>query len=128
METAEKHGSYDSTTNWALRLSVAVVFVLTGIDKFSAAESHWIHVFDAIGFGQWFRYFTGVVEVVGGLLFLVPSATAIGAALLVATMVGAMMVQVLVFRHPADSIFPGAYLVGVAIAFAKLRSTQRRGA
>ena len=39
------------------------------------AASHWVRTFDAIGLGQWFRYATGIVEVAGGLLFLVPAAT-----------------------------------------------------
>jgi len=117
--------SPDSATTWALRLSVAVVFFLVGIEKFdSSPTSYWVHVFEKIGFGQWFRYFTGIVEMLGGLLFLIPAATAIGAVLLIATMCGAMAVQAFVFKHPLDSIFPGAYLVGVALAFGKLRSTK----
>jgi hypothetical protein len=43
-------------------------------------------------------------------------------------MVGAMAVHVVVFKHPADSLFPGLYLVGVVIAYAKLRATSRADA
>jgi uncharacterized membrane protein YphA (DoxX/SURF4 family) len=119
----------DLATSWALRVSVALVFVVTGLDKFpSGPASYWVHTFDAIGLGQWFRYFTGIVEVAGGLLFLVPTAvaTALGAGILVATMAGAMLVHILLFKHPADSLFPAAYLVAVVLAFVKLRSTGRR--
>jgi uncharacterized membrane protein YphA (DoxX/SURF4 family) len=121
--------SYDAATGWAVRVSVALVFVVTGLEKLPAhAASYWVHVFDAIGLGQWFRYFTGAVELVGGLLFLLPAATAVGAGLLIAAMGGAMAVHVLVFKHPADSLFPGAYLVGVVLAFARLRAARPRGA
>ena len=115
--------SYDGATAWAIRISVAVVFVLVGLDKFLPGSStYWIRVFGTIGLGQWFRYFTGIVEIVGGLLFLVPVATSFGAALLVATMLGAMVVQAAILNHPLDSIFPGMYLAGVIFAFSKLRT------
>ena len=114
--------SSDPATAWAIRISVAVVFVLTGLDKFLPNSStYWIHVFGLIGLGQWFRYFTGIIEIVGGLLFLVPMATSAGAAILVVTMIGAMIVQAAVLKHPADSIFPALYLFGVVLAFGKLR-------
>ena len=61
----------DRATEWAVRVSVAAIFTLTGLEKFlPGAQTYWVHVFDAIGFGQWFRYFTGAVEVAGGVLFL----------------------------------------------------------
>jgi len=114
--------SSDAATVWAIRISVALVFFLTGIDKFLPGSSiYWIHVFGLIGLGQWFRYFTGVVEAIGGLLFLIPAATKSGAAILGMTMVGAMIVQAAVLKHPLDSIFPAMYLAGVVMAFLKLR-------
>jgi putative oxidoreductase len=119
----------ESATRWALRISVALVFAGTGLEKFSSdPTSYWVHVFSDIGLGQWFRYFTGVVEALGGLLFLIPRATPVGAFLLVSSMVGAMAVHIAVFEHPADSLFPGLYLAGVLIAYAKLRgATWRAG-
>ena len=115
----------DPATEWAIRISVAVVFELTGLDKFLPTSStYWIHVFGLIGLGQWFRYFTGIVEILGGLLFLVPIATIGGAAILVVTMLGAMVVQAAVLKHPADSIFPALYLFGVVLAFGKLRRAR----
>jgi len=116
----------DPATNWALRVIIAVVFSLVGAEKFSSnPASSWVHVFAAIGLGQWFRYFTGIVEIVGGLLFLIPAATTVGAAMLIATMCGAMIVHLFVFRHPGDAIFPGLYLAAVVFAYAKLRDMRR---
>lgn len=115
----------DPATAWAIRASVAVIFFLTGLDKFLPGPSvYWIHVFDLIGLGRWFRYFTGIIEMVGGLLFLMPIATPIGAAILAITMVGAMLTQAVVLKHPLDSIFPGLYLAGVVLAFVKLRPSR----
>jgi putative oxidoreductase len=44
--------------------------------------------------GQWFRYFTGVVQVAGGLLLLTPWTLTLGAVLLAGTMVGAAIVDI----------------------------------
>lgn len=114
----------DPTASVAIRLCVAFAFVVTGLDKFVAAA--WAGLFAAIGLGQWFRYFTGVVEIAGGLLFLIPAATPVGAAMLVATMIGAMAVHVVVLKHPADALFPGVYLAGVVLAYGKLRPVRGR--
>src|SRR3954471_22158481 len=110
----------DASTQWALRVSVALAFVLTGVDKFAQGQQ-WAVTFNAIGFGQWFRYFTGCVEIIGGLLFLIPPLTTLGAGLLTATMIGAMATQAFVFRRPLYSLLPGLYLAGVVVAYLKLR-------
>ena len=125
LERAGTESSPDPASLWAVRICVAVVFALTGAEKFASHSPYWVGVFDAIGFGQWFRYFTGAVEVGGGLLFLVPRATNVGAAILIATMTGAVATQFLVFHRPADSFIPGAYLIAVIVAFATLRRTDR---
>jgi putative oxidoreductase len=115
----------DSAANWAVRICVAMVFVLTGSEKFLAGSApYWIDIFDAIGFGQWFRYFTGFVEGAGGLLFLIPATTAAGAAMLACAMIGAMVTQAVVLHHPADSIFPGLYLTAVIAAYVKLQRAR----
>ena len=120
----------DTATKFAIRISVALVFVLTGFDKFLQSPE-WDQVFKAIGWGDWFRYFTGIVEMAGGLMFLLPATTTVGAALLTAAMIGAMTFHIAVLRQPANILFPGAYLVGVLLAYQVLRSKEphndRRG-
>jgi uncharacterized membrane protein YphA (DoxX/SURF4 family) len=113
----------DPATNVAIRISVALVFLLTGVDKFLPSPE-WDQVFKAIGWGDWFRYFTGIVEMAGGLMFLLPATTAVGASLLVATMIGAMTFHIVVLRQPANILFPGAYLLGVLLAYHMLRSKE----
>jgi uncharacterized membrane protein YphA (DoxX/SURF4 family) len=125
-----KLGDYESRsdsriTDWALRVSVALAFFAAGTDKFSAG---WIQPFEIIGLGQWFRYFTGCVEILGGLLFLVPPLTTVGAVMLVSTMIGAMVTQAFIFHHPMDALFPAIYLVGASVAYFKLRPGRRRAA
>jgi putative oxidoreductase len=86
-----------SISEWGLRLLLAAVFVYAGMQKFpSAPGAPWVKVFDNIGIGQWFRYFTGIVEVVGGCLVAAPRATSIAVPLLACTMVGAFLVHLAV--------------------------------
>ena len=109
---------------WALKILFALAFLAAGGAKLAGVPMM-VHEFDVVGLGQWFRYFTGIVEVAGGLLFLIPPATSLGAAMLIATICGAMAVHFVVFKHPANSLFPAMYLLGVILAFAKLRETRR---
>jgi putative oxidoreductase len=122
MKLRDYESKPDSITSWALRVSVALAFLAAGTDKFTDG---WVKPFEIIGLGQWFRYFTGGVEVLGGLFFLVPPATTIGAVLLIATMIGAMVTQAFIFKHPANALLPGLYLAGVTIAFFKLRPGRK---
>jgi len=97
-------------TDWILRMGVALFFVAVGLDKF-AAKSDWPRIFARIGWGEWFRYTTGVVEALGGLLMLLPRTTRLGAALLACTMLGAIGAHVLALGDPAVSIIPAALLI-----------------
>jgi putative oxidoreductase len=97
------------TAEWALRVLLAVAFVAAGLDKFMGPM--WVRVFNEIGFGQWFRYFTGVVEVLGGVLLLVPRATPVAIPMLVCTMAGAILVHLTVV-----GIGPQTLAVSVLIA------------
>ena len=60
-------------TKWLLRLAVSVAFIGFGVEKFR--EPFWVHFFARLGFGQWFRYVTGVIEIVGAVLVVVPGLT-----------------------------------------------------
>jgi putative oxidoreductase len=101
---------------WSLRIGVAGFFLLAGFEKFpSGPGAPWVRLFEQIGLGQWFRYFTGLVEVVGALLFAVPSTTRLGALLLASAMTGAIVVHAFVFGHPGNAVIPAAALAAVLI-------------
>jgi len=74
-----------------------------------------VQVFDAIGFGQWFRYLTGAVEVASAVLLLVPLTGFLGGLLLTATMVGAVATHlVLIGGNPVPAIVLGLLSAFVA--------------
>lgn len=75
---------------WVLQILTATAFLLAGLAKLSGQPAM-VAQFDQLGLGQWFRYLTGAIEVVSALLLLTPRLVAVGAALLVGTMAGAVL-------------------------------------
>jgi uncharacterized membrane protein YphA (DoxX/SURF4 family) len=104
----------NAMTDWVLRGAIALSFALFGGEKFSSS-GEWPRMFAQIGLGQWFRYFTGVVEMVGAGLVLVPRAANIGLALLACTMAGAVVIHIFVLHHPFNCIIPGAFCAGLIV-------------
>lgn len=78
----------DRLVTWMPRLALAILFVKIGASKFDA-NGTWVRIFARIGFGQWFRYLAGVLQVGGALLLLVPRTVVAGAVLLGCTLGGA---------------------------------------
>jgi len=101
----------NSTTDWALRAVIFAIFVFFGGGKFKPdTNTTWIQLFNQIGFGQWLRYVTGVVELLGAFLTLFPQTVSIGLAFLGTTMVGAVLIDVFVLHRILDAIVPFAIL------------------
>lgn len=104
---------------WVWRGLIAALFVYIGWGKFDGApNSEWVRIFAKIGFGQWFRVLTGVVEVGGGVLFLFPRTNKIGATLLAATMAGAMIADVAI-GNAMLGIVPLSLLTAVVVVAAR---------
>jgi putative oxidoreductase len=74
---------------WILQIGAAGMFLMVGFFKLSG-DPQMVALFDAIGLGQWFRYVTGSLEVLGAVLLLVPRLSGLGALLLVGVMLGAV--------------------------------------
>src|SRR5476651_1013214 len=78
-----------NVTLWVAQVGVAAMVLMAGANKLSGNEQM-VGMFQAIGFGQWFRYLTGSIEVIGGILLLVPSLTGIGGLITTGVFVGAV--------------------------------------
>jgi uncharacterized membrane protein YphA (DoxX/SURF4 family) len=109
----------DTLATWLPRLALAVAFLMIGASKFR--DPMWVRLFEKIGFGQWFRYLAGAMPVGGAILALVPRLALLGIALIVCTLVGAVVVWI-VFGQPFAAIIPGTLLaVVLAIGYAEYR-------
>ena len=89
---------------WVLRVLLGAAFLAAGGAKLSGAPAM-VAMFEKIGVGQWFRIVTGVLEVGGAILLLIPRLTFYGAALLLAVMVCAVTVHLtLLGGSPAPAL------------------------
>lgn len=77
----------------SIRFVLGLIFLATGVAKLFGVESM-VESFVIIGIGQWFRYVTGVIEVVSAVLLFVPGKQVIAAVLIVCTMIGAVVAHV----------------------------------
>ena len=119
----EKRGAIDVYTAWLPRLAVVFGFLIIGATKFSGGRGEWYQIFERIGLGQWFRYFTGGIQVLGALLLLTRKTRTIGAAMLACTMIGAMFVDVFIVHAIGFALAPLILLgIVVAIWFAGLKN------
>jgi putative oxidoreductase len=78
-----------TTGLWALQLIAGAMFLFAGTLKLSGAPLM-VQMFGLIGLGQWLRYLTGGLEVVGAILLFVPAFSLVAAALLAFTMLCAV--------------------------------------
>lgn len=106
-------------TLWALSGFVALAFLGAGGTKL-AGVPEMVQMFDKVGLGQWFRYFTGLLEVAGAIGLLIPRYAFYAAALLAIVMVGAITAELAVLH---DSPAPAAALLVVSGIIAYLRKS-----
>jgi putative oxidoreductase len=118
--TASAPPRWKSASLWVVRGLLALAFVSAGGAKLYGVPML-VEEFQHIGLGQWFRYFTGTLEILGGLLILAPSLAAFGALLLVAIMIGATLTHLFVI---GGSPVPALVLLGLSAIVAYARRGQ----
>jgi putative oxidoreductase len=86
---------WSSVALWAVRGLLALAFVAAGGAKLYGVPML-VEEFQHIGLGQWFRYVTGGLEIMGAILLLLPRKAALGALLLICIMIGAVITHLFV--------------------------------
>jgi uncharacterized membrane protein YphA (DoxX/SURF4 family) len=112
-DVEEPKGRIETLTKWLPRVAVAIAFLSIGYSKFES-HSMWVRTFNEIGWGVWFRYFTGGVQIVGALLVLIPRACLLGVAVLASTMFGAALIWIFVLHAPGNAPIPLLILLPLA--------------
>jgi uncharacterized membrane protein YphA (DoxX/SURF4 family) len=79
---------WKSVSLWVVRGVLALAFAAAGAAKLYGVPML-VEEFEHLGLGQWFRYFTGSLELIGAILILLPPVVAFGGVLLSCIMVGA---------------------------------------
>jgi putative oxidoreductase len=82
-----------------LEFAMGALFLYIGGTKLLGTPAA-VRLFRDIGWGQWFRYVTGVVEVSGALLLLIPALAGASALLLMCVMVAATGIELFVLHRP----------------------------
>ncbi len=91
-------------TIWSLSGLAALAFLAAGGSKLAGAAAM-VELFDKVGLGQWFRYFTGLLEVTAAVGLLISRYAFYAAVLLATVMVGAIIAHVTVLgSSPAAPI------------------------
>ena len=90
----KKYGPY------VLKALLTLAFGAAGLAKLAGAEAM-VATFDAVGVGQWFRYGTGVVEVGAAVFLWVRGYQFFAAAVMVATMIGAILTHLFILGPSA---------------------------
>lgn len=96
-----------SLTLWVLQGFMSVMFLVFGVTKFSPHVIFWSELFAKIGIGQWFRFFTGGLEVICAVLLMVPRTAGIAAVFLACAMAGAVFIHLFMLRDGYAAVFPG---------------------
>ena len=99
---------------------VALVFIGVGSAKLAGAGVM-VDMFAKVGLGQWFRYFTGLLEVAGGIGLLTSRHAFYAALLLAIVMVGAIIAHLTVV---GGSPAPALVLLILSGIIAYLRQQQ----
>lgn len=99
---------------WVLRVLLGLAFLFFSFMKLSG-KSNMVAEFEVVGLGHWFRYFTGTLELIGGLAILVPQVSVFGAILLLLVDFGAFVAQVFVLHMDWIHTVVIAALIGLLI-------------
>jgi hypothetical protein len=75
--------------SWTLRLAAAIILLQTLFFKFSGARES-VYIFSTLGAEPWGRIGSGIIELIAAALLLYPKTPALGAALSMVVMLGAI--------------------------------------
>ncbi|TDC40003.1 DoxX family protein [Actinomadura sp. KC345] len=105
---------------WGAQIYLAAfLFFASALPKL-AGQATAVETFTEIGWGQWFRYVTGIVEAAGAIALVIPRLAGLAAIGLIGLMGGAVLTQILVLE-PAWALLPIAY----AVVFAAVARDRR---
>jgi putative oxidoreductase len=119
---SKSSGGVQVWTVRSLRILLALAFLAAGGAKLASVPAM-VQIFDTLGFGQWFRYLTGVVEIVGAVALLIPSYAALGAAWLGITMFFGTLAHLFILH---TSPAPALVLLALSAVIVTLERSQLR--
>jgi DoxX-like family len=102
---------------WTIQIFLAAFMLFASAAPKFAGQKDAVENFAQIGWGQWFRYFTGTCEAAGAIGLVIPRLATPAAVGLVGVMIGAVLTQLLVL-DPVWALLPAAFgVLFLAIAW-----------
>lgn len=99
-----------------IKVALTLAFIAAGAAKLAGVEMM-VQTFEAVGVGQWFRYVTGLIEIVSAGLLWFQGRQIYGAILLLCTMIGAVLAHLLIIGpSAAPALILGTLAAVVAYA------------
>ncbi|HZZ46956.1 MAG TPA: DoxX family protein [Pseudonocardia sp.] len=119
-DTAERAGSAKiwNIGLWVLQVLGAVSFLFAGYQKLTG-DPQMVALFTTIGWGQWFRYLTGSLEILGAIALLIPRLRALGALGLAGVMIGALITSFGLGISPIPAV--GELVIVAIVAWGRRR-------
>lgn len=82
---------------WVLRGLLGLLFLAAAVMKLTS-QPQMVAEFQQVGLGDWFRYFTAALEVIGAVAVLTPRVSVVGAAILLLVDAGAFVAQIAILH------------------------------
>jgi len=108
-----------NTISWIARIVVAVILLQTLFFKFTAAPES-VAIFEKMGIEPYGRIGSGIVELIAGVLLLIPRTKAIGALLALGTISGALISHFTVLGIEVDGDGGGLFALAMVVFIGSL--------
>jgi putative oxidoreductase len=102
---------------WILQILLAAMFLMVGSRKLMGTPDM-VGAFEKIGMGQWFRYVTGGLEVIGAIGLLIPRTSGLAGLLLICVMAGAVITHLAVLGG-SPALPAGLLVAAIVIAWGR---------
>jgi putative oxidoreductase len=118
--TAFQPSKASNVSAWVLQVLLALAFLAAAGAKLASVPML-VEEFNLIGLGQWLRYVTAIVEIIGAIVLLVPGFAAYGALWLAITMFFATLAHLFAMHNNPT---PAIVLLALNLAVFWLRRYQ----
>ena len=108
---------------WILQVLLALAFIKSGFDKLSHGPET-AKMFGSLGLPEWFAYFIGGAELLGGIGLLIPQTVRLAATGLVLVMVGALVMHATAIP---GGIGGGGFAAALLLGLMMVLLLRRRG-
>jgi len=115
--TRTQPGKAANIALWVVQILLALAFIGAASGKL-LGNPDMVGLYEAIGIGQWFRFVTGLLELTGAILIVIPRTKFFGAALLAMIIVGAVLTHLFIL-HTAPTAPAVLFLLAGIVAWGR---------